>query len=128
MTRHSAPECHLPLAPHSFQILLSLLDREQHGYSIIKDIEERTAGRTLLGTSTVYATIKRMVKDGLLAEAEGGSGGVSAGPKRRYYRITKFGRQVARAEGMRIAELNEYVAGSSLMTEARSATTGEASS
>lgn len=128
MTRHSDPEGRIPLAPHSFQILLSLLDREQHGYSIIKDIEERTAGRTVLGTSTVYAAIKRMVKDGLLAEAKGGMGGVSAGPKRRYYRITGLGRQVARAEGLRIAELNEMVAGSSLMTGARSAATGEVSS
>jgi DNA-binding PadR family transcriptional regulator len=113
----------IPLAPHSFQILLSLLEGDLHGYSIIKDIEERTHGRTLLGTSTVYAAIKRMVKDGLLAEVAGAQ--ASSGPKRRYYTITGFGRQVARAEGERIAELNEMVVGSSLMNGTRSVSTGE---
>ena len=128
MTESRDPNQHLPLAPHSFQILLSLLDGDRHGYSIIKDIEERTEGRTLLGTSTVYAAIKRMVKDGILGESQGPPASASSGPKRRYYTLTGFGRQVARAEGLRIAELNERVAGSSLMAGTPPSPTGEVSS
>lgn len=127
MTEKSDPLHHLPLAPHSFQILLSLLDGDRHGYSIIKDIEERSGGTTLLGTSTVYAAIKRMVKDGLLSESDGPRASTSSGPRRRYYKITAFGRQVARAEGLRIAELNEMVAGSSLMSGRRRSASGEVS-
>jgi DNA-binding PadR family transcriptional regulator len=119
---------HLPLAPHSFQILLSLLDGDRHGYSIIKDIEERSSGKIFLGTSTVYAAIKRMLQDGLLAESAGPAVSASSGPKRRYYQITGFGRTVARAEGIRISELNEMVAGSSLVSGARSPASGEVSS
>jgi DNA-binding PadR family transcriptional regulator len=118
---------HLPLAPHSFQILLSLLDEDRHGYSIIKEIEARTGGRTLLGTSTVYAAIKRMVKDGLLAESSGPGLASSSGPKRKYYTITAFGRRVARAEGERIAELSDFVAGTSLMRASGGKAAGEVS-
>jgi len=119
------PGTHLPLSPHSFQILLSLLDRELHGYSLIKDIQERTGGEMVLGTSTAYAAIKRMVQDGLLEEAEPPPADISGGPRRRYYRITDFGRQVARAEGLRIRRLQQMVTASSLLKEGESALTGK---
>jgi len=106
---------HLPLAPHSFQILLSLLERELHGYSLIRDIEERTGGDMVLGTSTVYAAIKRMVQDGLLEETPAPSPEPSGGPQRRFYRITGRGRDVARAEGLRITRLERMVAGTDLL-------------
>ena len=128
MTDSRDPAQHIPLAPHSFQILLSLLDTDRHGYSIIKDIEEKSGGSILLGTSTVYAAIKRMVKDGLLVEAPTPRASASSGPKRRYYAITPFGRRVARAEGERISELNDMVSGSSLMRGPGSLAKGEVSS
>ena len=119
------PTRHLPLAPHAFQILLALLDEDRHGYAVIKEVEARTGGKTVLGTSTVYAAIKRMVNDGLLVDVPAPPGEASAGPRRRYYRITKFGRQVARAEGARIAELHELAERSSLGAHRASAATGE---
>lgn len=115
MTRSADPNGFLPLAPHSFQILLSLLERELHGYSIIKDVEERTGGEMRLGTSTAYAAIKRMVEDGLLERAEPPDEERSGGPRRRYYRITALGRKVARAEGLRITRLQRMVARTSLL-------------
>lgn len=121
MTRHDDPDRHLPLAPHSFQILLSLLDGAMHGYSIIKDIERRTAGEMVLGTSTVYAAIKRMVDDGLLATVDPPQDESSGGPPRRYYGITEYGRKVARAEGQRIARLQQMVADTSLLSGTGSA-------
>jgi len=119
------PSLFLPLAPHAFQILLSLLDRDLHGYSLIKDIEGRTGGEMMLGTSTVYAAIKRMVQDGLLEEASPPQTETSGGPRRRYYRITAFGRRVARAEGLRIRRLQEMVAESSLLADVEASLTGE---
>ena len=125
MTPSADPSLFLPLAPHAFQILLSLLDRDLHGYSLIKDIEGRTGGEMMLGTSTVYAAIKRMVQDGLLEEADPPQTETSGGPRRRYYRITAFGRRVARAEGLRIRRLQQMVAESSLLTDGETSLTGE---
>jgi DNA-binding PadR family transcriptional regulator len=108
------PGDHLPLAPHVFQILLSLLDGDLHGYSILKDIARRTDGEMVLGTSTVYAALKRMAAAGLLSEADGPAEDESGGPPRQYYRITALGRSVAREEGLRIRKLHGMVAASSL--------------
>jgi DNA-binding PadR family transcriptional regulator len=119
------PNLHLPLTPHAFQILLSLLDRDRHGYSLIRDIEERTQGEMILGTSTVYAAVKRMVEEGLLQEAPEPPQESSGGPRRRYYRITDFGREVARAEGLRINRLQRMVEESALLDDARSPVVGE---
>jgi DNA-binding PadR family transcriptional regulator len=119
------PSLFLPLAPHAFQILLSLLDRDLHGYSLIKDIEGRTHGEMVLGTSTAYAAIKRMVQDGLLEEAAPPPTETSGGPRRRYHRITALGRQVARAEGLRIRRLQQMVVESSLLDGVDASLTGE---
>ena len=120
MTNRADPHRHPPLAPHSFQILLSLLDQELHGYSIIKDIEARTNGEVVLGTSTVYSAIKRMVQEGLIEATDAPESEQSGGPRRRYYRITDHGRRVARAEGLRITRLQDMVAGTSLLDGAQS--------
>ena len=125
MNTRQDPDRHLPLPPHMFQILLSLLDRERHGYAIIKDVETRTAGEMVLGTSTVYAAIKRMHRDGLVQQAEAPPGEDSDGPKRRYYGITGFGRRVARLEGLRIARLNRMVAETSLLAAGEGALSEE---
>lgn len=119
------PDRFLPLAPHAFQILLSLLEGDRHGYSLVKDIEERTQGEMALGTSTVYAAVKRMSEDGLLKEASGPAQEASGGPRRRYYRITELGRQVARAEGLRITRLQRMVARTSLLGDSASIAGGE---
>ena len=72
--------------------------------------------------------IKRMVQDGLLEAADAPEDGASGGPKRRYYRITGYGRKVARAEGLRITRLQHLVAGTSLLDGAQTSLTGEAES
>jgi DNA-binding PadR family transcriptional regulator len=115
MVHSSDPKAHLPLRPHVFQILLSLLESEMHGYSIIKDIERRTDGEVVLGTSTLYAAIKRMVAAGLLMESDGPSREESADERRRYYRLTELGRDVAQEEALRIRRLGKMVASAGLL-------------
>ncbi len=115
MVRSNDPKAHLPLRPHLFQILLSLLDSELHGYSIIKDIEERTRGEVVLGTSTLYGAIKRMVAAGILVESGKPTQEESDDERRRYYRITGLGREVAREEALRIHRLGQMVAGAGLL-------------
>jgi len=90
------------LSPQAFQILLSLASGGQlHGYAIIQDIRDRTAGEMVLTASTLYAAIKRMLDGGLIAEVDAPE--TSGGAPRRCYRITKTGMDTARREAESLA-------------------------
>lgn len=91
----------LPLTPAVFHLLLALADGDRHGYGIAKEVSERTGGRVRLGPGTIYGTLNRM-RDAGLVEERGAEGNDE---RRRYYRITTLGRDVARAEARRLVEL-----------------------
>jgi DNA-binding PadR family transcriptional regulator len=97
----------LPLRPVAFQVLLSLADEERHGYAIVQDIAERESARIQLEPGNLYRTLKFMLDEGLIEESDrrpiAGKG--KDDERRRYYRITKFGRQVALAEANRLQAL-----------------------
>ena len=93
----------LPLAPAFLHILIALGDGERHGYSIMQDVADRTAGRVRMSPGTLYGSIKRMLVEGLIEELTTGAAG--ADERRRFYRITKFGRRVAAAEADRLMSL-----------------------
>ena len=91
-----------PLTPPVFQILLSLIDADRvHGYSIIRDIAERTEGEVELTASTLYAAIARLLQAELIEEVDAPE--KTGGAPRRCYRITKAGRQLAQREAERLA-------------------------
>jgi DNA-binding PadR family transcriptional regulator len=115
------PKDMLPLQPHVFHILLSLIERERHGYSIIQDIAHKTGGDVTLGTSTLYAAIKRMVAAGLLLEVPKPADADSDDPRRRYYKATELGIELAREEALRIRQLGEIVAHTPLLNGALAA-------
>jgi DNA-binding PadR family transcriptional regulator len=96
-------EALLPLAPAFLHILIALGDGERHGYSIMQDVAERTAGRVKMSPGTLYGSIKRMLAEGLIEELTTGAAG--ADERRRFYRITRFGRRVALAEAARLKSL-----------------------
>lgn len=93
----------LPLPPAAFHILLALADEDRHGYAITQDIAARTGGGVRLGPGTLYRSIQRMLEQGLLVEIR--QRPPVDDPRRRYYRITPFGRTVARAEARRLSDL-----------------------
>ena len=95
------PTAFLPLSPAVFHVLISLADGERHGYAIIKDVAERTDGAERLGAGTLYAILKRLLDDDLIAEVAGRQRD-SDDQRRRYYRLTPFGRRVTRAEVERL--------------------------
>jgi DNA-binding PadR family transcriptional regulator len=101
------PEDRIPLTPASYGILLALGEGEAHGYGIMQRLTERTGGRERILPGTLYASLARMVADGLVEEREPPAGDASGGPARRYYRRTSFGRAVARAESERVRALLE---------------------
>jgi DNA-binding PadR family transcriptional regulator len=102
--KRTSPAELLPLTPLSVAILLALVDEARHGYGIIKTLERETEGRIVPGAGTLYAALQRMVDDGLIVET---SGGQTDGDdqRRRYYGLTAFGRDVIRAELLRLARL-----------------------
>ena len=92
----------LPLTPGMFQVLIALADGEKHGYAIIKEVARRTDGDIALGAGTLYAIIRRFVQEGVIAESAERPDPALDDERRRYYRLTAFGREVARAEAARM--------------------------
>jgi DNA-binding PadR family transcriptional regulator len=98
----------LPLSAQVFHILVALADRDQHGYGIMQDVAARTGGKVRLNAGTLYGMIRRMLEQGLIVELrERERPSPETDERRRYYRLTPFGRRVAKAEASRLAELLE---------------------
>lgn len=97
-------EDHLPLTPAVFHILLALADRERHGYAIMQEVEETTDGRVPMGAGTLYGSIKRLLRAGLIEESNERPDPAIDDRRRRYYRLSELGRRVAVAEASRLEE------------------------
>jgi DNA-binding PadR family transcriptional regulator len=95
----------LPLPSATFHILLALAEGDRHGYAIMQDVEARTGGELRLSAGTLYRSIHRMLEQGLIVETRDRPAPEDDDERRRYYRMTPFGRDVARAEASRLAEL-----------------------
>ncbi len=95
----------LPLPRAVFQILVALADQDRHGYAIMQDVAARTDGSLKLSPGTLYGSIKRMLEDGLIVEVNVRPGRNEDDERRRYYRITQFGRDIAQAEADRLTVL-----------------------
>lgn len=99
------PAALLPLPLSEFHILLALADGDRHGYAIMREVATRSGGEVELGPGTLYGSIKRMLADGLIAKSDERPDPALDDERRRYYRITTFGREVARAEARRLEAL-----------------------
>lgn len=114
MTAKRDPQPFLPLTPAAFHVLLALADSPRHGYSIMKDVEERTSGEVRLSTGTLYGLIKRFLDDELIVELPAE---VDGNERRRPYKLTPFGRQVAKAEAVRLEQMVTAARGVRLLPE-----------
>ncbi len=94
-----------PLPSAAFQILLSLAGEELHGYGIMRQVAEQTAGRMRLGPGTLYSSIQALLEGKLIDEVESREAGTPGQERRRYYRLTSAGRTLARSEAERLADL-----------------------
>jgi DNA-binding PadR family transcriptional regulator len=105
MKNRAAAENLMPLPQAFFHILVSLADGDRHGYAIIQDVASRTNGEVKLGPGTLYRSIQRMLEQDLIIETDSRPAPDADDERRRYYRITSLGRQVARAEAERLSAL-----------------------
>lgn len=108
------PISFLPLTPFAFQVLLALADGPRHGYAIIKEVEERSAGAVRLRTGTLYTLLQRLLASQLISEPEAAGSATTLEPggpaaradsRRRYYELTVLGDAVLRAEAQRLEGL-----------------------
>lgn len=99
------PQDLLPLSPPVFHILLAIGSRQLHGYAIMQEIKERTGGTVTVLPGTLYSSIGRMLEDGLICETSDRPNPTADDQRRRYYRLTQFGKAAAEAESERMALL-----------------------
>jgi len=98
------PETLLPLKPLFFDVLLILNESERHGYGMAKELQERAPkGRRIL-PGNLYRTLSGMIVRDLIEKSPRHGGAAEEDERRRYFRITAFGRQVAKAEAERLQD------------------------
>ena len=93
----------LPLSPAALHILLALASEDRHGYGIMREIARQSDGRYKLGPGTLYDNLQKLLDQGIVEERSPRSPGDD--PRRRYYRLSRFGRvllttEIARLEGV----------------------------
>jgi DNA-binding PadR family transcriptional regulator len=99
------PEGYLPLTPAVLDIMVALANEELHGYAIMQEVRSRTDGQRRLAPGTLYRSLKQMEQRGWVAESEERPEAGLEDERRRYYRLTEFGRRVALAEVERLEGL-----------------------
>ena len=104
MNKRKESESYLPLTPAMFHILLALADGEKHGYAILKEVARRTDGKVQLSAGTLYGNLARLEGSGKILESDRRPEVGLDDERRRYYRLTEFGREVAIAEARRMEE------------------------
>ena len=119
MTRPAAEKL-LPLTPVVLHILLALTDGERHGYAIAQEVEETTAGKIRMGPGTLYGSIQRMLTAELIEEIAPRKR-ADDDERRRYYRMTHFGKRVLEMELERLADVVRIARGKRLLRDPRTA-------
>jgi DNA-binding PadR family transcriptional regulator len=95
----------LPLPASVMHIVVALADGEKHGYAIMRDVAELIGGSVRMGSGTLYGSIKRMLDQGLIEEADERPDPALDDQRRRYYRLTELGHRVGAAEHRRLLSL-----------------------
>jgi DNA-binding PadR family transcriptional regulator len=100
---HRTPRDFLPLKPAHFHILLTVAEQPVHGYGIREEVDQRTGGQIVLAAGTLYETIQRLDRDGLVHEVDTPPEEAERASSRwRFYRATELGRDVLRLEVARL--------------------------
>ena len=95
---------HLPLKPLVFQILIALADDERHGWSLVRDVQQRGGFRRIM-PGNFYRTLRTMLAQGFIAESRERPSAEEDDERRRYFRLTPLGARVAEAEARRLEAL-----------------------
>jgi len=121
-TSSNQPDPHglLPLAPADFQVLLLLAAGPLHPYGISKAVDEQPELGVRLEIGSLYRMLNRMMSAGLLEEADSATADKGPAARRRVFRISPFGRRVARAEARRLEAVLEEAREQRFLPQGRS--------
>ena len=117
---------HLPLTPVALNVLLALADEDRHGYGIMLEVRERTGGEVRLGPGTLYGAIRRLREGGMIEGSDERPDPDLDDERRRYYRLTDFGKQVLAAEVGRLEAAVRAARAKGVRLPAPGATLGQA--
>ena len=92
-----------PLTPAVVHVLLALAGGDRHGYAILKDVQRQSGNRLRFGPGTIYSTLQRLMESGWVEEAPAPHADVDE--RRRYYRLTRSGRDALKEEVDRLGAL-----------------------
>ena len=81
----------------------------------MQDVAARTAGKVRLSAGTLYSSIRRMLERGLIKQLTESPDPSNTDERRRYYRLTRFGKRVASAEVERLSGLLEQARATGLV-------------
>jgi DNA-binding PadR family transcriptional regulator len=98
------PASFLPLPQAAFHILVALAQGDRHGYAIMRDVAAGTGGKLKLNPGTLYTTIQRLLEQQLIIELDERPDPEEDDERRRYYRLSDLGRDVAKAEAARLQQ------------------------
>ena len=118
-SKEKDPASAIPLTPASFHIMLALLQGAAHGYRIMQQVETLTRGQLRLGPGTLYRSIQKMQIDGLIEEFREVTDSADDDERRRYYKLTDFGKRVAQAEAARLEIVVEAAREQGLLAKGR---------
>src|SRR6266481_1656626 len=90
----------LPLSPAALHILLALAGEDRHGYGIMQEIARQSEGQYKLGPGTLYDNLQKLLEQGMVEEAVRVS--AARDSRRRYYRLSRFGRRILSTEITRL--------------------------
>jgi DNA-binding PadR family transcriptional regulator len=109
------PATEVELTPTAFQVLLALAAGESHGYAVLKYVEEVTEGGVRIPAGSLYRTIARLLADGMVEEAQSDDPTAIHDARRRYYRLTRDGRDAAAEHAARLSQLVAASRGAGLL-------------
>ncbi len=87
----------LPLSPAILHILLALAGEDRHGYAIMQEVARQSEGQYKIGPGTLYDNLQKLMNHEMVEDTAARRSG-DEDPRRRYYRLTSFGRKVLGAE------------------------------
>jgi len=90
----------LPLSPAVLHILLALSSEDRHGYGIMQEVARQSEGQYKLGPGTLYENLQKLLEQGIVKESPPRSAAEDS--RRRYYRLTRFGRRLLSTEVTRL--------------------------